>query len=302
MNTYDTILVPTDGSDHALRAARYGAQLADAFDATLHVLTVVDVQAAIGPFNAGGLDSKDRERLERNATDVLEDVLRTVDSAGDVESAVLTGTPRAEILDYAADQNVDFVAMGTQGRTGVDRYVTGSVAEGVVRKAAVPVLTVRATEETPAVADVDDILVPTDGSPYADAAVAHALALGERFSARIHALHVVNVGAAAANPSYEPPTTHLEDLRSQGEAATEAIADRAHAVDLDAETHVEYGLPASYILDYAREHEIGLIAMGTAGRTGLNRFLLGSTTERVIRHADRPVLAVNARDGTSAKE
>lgn len=293
---YDTILVPTDGSDHAVRAAEHGRSLARAFDATVHVLNVVDVQAAAGLFDAGGVDEEFVERLEAEGEAAIEDVEAVVGADGTLRTAVRRGKPGGTILDYAEETDADLLAMGTHGRTGVRRYVAGSVTEHVVRHATAPVLTVRATDRSVVEGDYDDVLVPTDGSDPATAAVDHALAVAEATGARVHALNVVDVGALATDPEYTVPADVVNSLEAQGEKATDAIATRAQEAGLDTVTAVHEGFPASSIVEYADENDVDLVAMGTTGRTGLSRYLLGSTAERVLRHAEMPVLAVNARD------
>ncbi|SFS10124.1 Nucleotide-binding universal stress protein, UspA family [Halomicrobium zhouii] len=292
----DTVLVPTDGSEHAVRAAEHGVAIAEAFDATLHVLTVVDVRAAAGPFDAGGLREEFLEHLEADAEDSIDAVEAAVDPSQGLQTTVREGDPVDEILDYAADHGIDLIAMGTHGRTGVERYVMGSVTEQVVRRAGVPVLTVRATESSRHAGAYDEVMIPTDGSESADAAVDPALELAARFDARVHAVHVLNVGDADVGVEHANSAALLARLRDHGESAVEAVANRAREAGVDVVTNVDGGYPASGILDYADENDVDCIAMGTAGRTGLNRFLLGSTTERVVRHANVPVLAVNARD------
>lgn len=293
---YDTVLIPTDGSDDAIRAAEHGVALARAFDATVHLLHVVDLRPAGGPFDAGGLDEAFLERLRENGRETVETTREAIAAPEGLRTAVQEGQPVRTILDYAADHDVDFVAMGTQGRTGVDRYVAGSVAEGVVRQARVPVLTVRATDRSDTAGEYADVLLPTDGSDYAARAVDPAIAVAERFDARVHVLHVVDVADVATDADYTPPVELMERLEAEGRDVTEEVADRVREAGLEAVTHVQEGFPAADLLDYAEEQAVDLIAMGTAGKTGLNRFLLGSTTERVIRHASIPVLAVNARD------
>jgi nucleotide-binding universal stress UspA family protein len=100
----------------------------------------------------------------------------------------------------------------------------------------------------------------------------------------------------AAGPSSAVPEEVAAHLESEGEAATDRIAAQARERGLEATTEVRTGVAARDLLAYADEHGVDLVAMGTAGRTGLSRYLLGSTTERVVRHAEMPVLAVNARD------
>jgi nucleotide-binding universal stress UspA family protein len=292
---YDSILVPTDGSDHAVRAAEHGRVLARAFDATVHVLAVVDVEGADGPFGRGPDDALLEER-DADAQDAVESTRAVLDGVDEVRTAVLRGTPSETILDYATDNDVEVIAMGTHGRTGIDRLVAGSVTERVLRLADVPVMAVRAAGDPPGAERYDQVLVPTDGSEAAAAAVDHGVAVAERFDARVHAVNVVDVANLAVSHTYGPPEQLVEGLRSAGEEATEQVAERARAAGLDVETHVVEGVPAEHLLTYAEDSGVDLIAMGTAGRSGLERVLLGSTTERIVRRADVPVLTVRPPD------
>jgi nucleotide-binding universal stress UspA family protein len=291
---YDTILIPTDGSEHAVRAAEYGVYLARAFDATVHLLAVVDVQSAGGLFDAGGLDDAFVDRLEAEGETSLEAVEAVTADTDRVRTALVRGSPAEAILEYAAEQDADVIAMGTHGRTGVNRYIAGSVTERVVRRAEVPVLTVRATDGSRLDGDYTDVLVPTDGSEAADAAVAHGLAVAERVGARVHAVNVVDVSRFGAGPDFAPVLELHDNLVERGEAVTESIAARAREDGLDAVSEVREGSPSRSLLAYADEQGIDLITMGTHGRSGLDRYLLGSTTERTIRHAEMPVLVVTA--------
>ena len=336
---YDTVLVPTDGGDHALRAAEHAGTLARAFDATVHVLGVVDVQAAGGAFDVGGVDREFVEHLEERARDRVETTVGSVrgeDTADDgdglswedveevngdagaagaaaadgevarsgvewsgtgrIRTAVVRGTRSDAILDYAEEYGADLIAMGTHGRTGVKRFVSGSVTERVLRRSPVPVLTARAVER-PANGDgYDDVLVPVDGSDAAGAAVDHVLAIAGAFDARVHALNVVEVGGLVTDADTAPSPGVFNRLESLGDEATGAVADRAREAGLDVFTEVREGSSGKAILDSADEQGIDLIAMGTHGRSGLERILLGSTTERIVRRADSPVLAVRPRE------
>ena len=288
---YDSILVPTDGSDHARRAAEHAGLLARRFDATVHLLAVVDVQAAAGPFGAGGVDSGFVDRLETTAEESLDAVERAVGEAA-TRREVLEGEPGEVILDYARNQRVDLVAMGTHGRTGVRRYVAGSVTERVVQGTEAPVLVVHA--EDPLLESVyDDILLATDGSDPADAAVDHGLSLAAATGARVHALSLVDLGGVGAGAE-DAPVLELRDyLQQAAEGAVADVADRAAAADVEAVTEVRDGEPVSGLLDYADEQGVDLLVVGTHGRRGVDRLLLGSTTERLLRRAERPVLAVH---------
>lgn len=291
---YDTILIPTDGSDHALRAAEYGLGLARRYDAAVHVVTVIDVQRAAGLFGAGGIDQAFIDRLESAGDERVRSVEAITQDSDRVRSAVVQGppwkAPSAGILEYATDHDADLIVMGTHGRTGLGRALAGSVTERVVRHADVPVLTVGATDRV--ADDYERILVPTDGSEHAAAAVDHAISIARTYDASVHVLFVVDLGQVAMASDISPYPQLIDDLRARGEGATAGIATRIRDADLDVVTEVREGTPSKGVLEYATNHDIDLIVMGTHGRTGLDRVLLGSTAARVIRRAELPVLAV----------
>ncbi|GAA0722850.1 nucleotide-binding universal stress UspA family protein [Halorubrum trapanicum] len=135
-----------------------------------------------------------------------------------------------------------------------------------------------------------EILVPTDGSPASDAAIEHAIDLADRYGARLHALYVVDGGAYS---SLEAGAEVVVDaLESEGEEATRRVADAAAAAGVECVTTVVSGTAYQSIHDYVDEHGIDVVVMGTHGRKGLDRYLLGSVTERVVRTSDVPVLTV----------
>lgn len=296
---YDTVLVPTDGSDHSVRAAEHGLYLAREFDASIHVISVADLQGASGLLGAGRVTERVVSQLTEEGKHAIRVTEAVIDDRDSVTTAVIKGEPSEAILEYADEHGAGVIAMGTHGRTGLDRYITGSVTERVVRLSDVPVLTVRATERSQMPSSYEEILVPTDGSEPAAAAVDHGLAIAGQTGARIHAVNIVDVGDIATTPHYTPPMDVIERLESEGEAATGRIAAQARDRGVDAITEVHEGFPVRDLLEYADEKDIDLIAMGTTGRTGPGRYLLGSTTERIIRHADVPVFAVNARETDS---
>lgn len=135
----------------------------------------------------------------------------------------------------------------------------------------------------------DSILVPTDGSETAEVAVQHAVDHAKRYDANLHTLYVVE----------EPPMDEgtapevLESLESTGERAIQAVIDAADDAGVGTvEGMVAEGAPHRAILDYVDQNDIDLVVIGTHGRTGLNRYLLGSVTEKVVRSTPVPVLTV----------
>jgi nucleotide-binding universal stress UspA family protein len=138
----------------------------------------------------------------------------------------------------------------------------------------------------------DEILLPTDGSDAAEAAVEHAIRLARTYDARVHVLYVVEPPPAA---EYDA-TSVLDALRREGDRVTDQTADRLERSELATVTAVRTGAAHRVILDYAAESGIDLVVMGTHGRRGLGRVLLGSVAEKVVRLADQPVMTVRHTD------
>ena len=166
---YQHILYPTDGSDGAGSALVDARDLANTYDATVHVLYVAEnprphgLAGDVVVTGSGGMvgdpdggeaamegDRSTGDELQAEAEEYgAELVERVADRFGDVRTrtAVRGGTPHQVILDYTDEHDIDLVVMGTHGRTGLDRYLLGSVTEKVVRTSDVPVLTVRESAE-----------------------------------------------------------------------------------------------------------------------------------------------------------
>lgn len=136
---YEDVLIPTDGSDGTRRSITHGLTIAERFGATIHALSVVP---------EGPLGTLQNDAATPAAYRAVERVEAEADRAGvAVETAVERGVPHEEILAYADEHDVDMIVMGTQGRTGLDRVLVGSVTERVVRMADIPVVTVRLTDD-----------------------------------------------------------------------------------------------------------------------------------------------------------
>jgi nucleotide-binding universal stress UspA family protein len=138
----------------------------------------------------------------------------------------------------------------------------------------------------------DRILVPTDGSDGALAALDEAIDLASAFDATIHSVYVVNASVQPAG--VVDGVDVLATLEQAGERATAEVAERVEAAGLDVETAVVRGAVHDCVRTYAIDHDVDLLVMGTHGRTGMERALLGSVTEKVVRTAEQPVLTVRA--------
>lgn len=138
---HDRILIATDDSEPAQQAIEEAITQAEAFDATLHAVYVLE---AAEP-EPGVDDPATREGVDTSADQALDRVVtagRERELDGEIVSAVVRGQPAAAILQYASEHDIDLIVVGTHARTGLDRLIVGSVAEHVIRKSPVPVVTV----------------------------------------------------------------------------------------------------------------------------------------------------------------
>lgn len=138
MHMYDDILFPTDGSSAASVAFEHAINQAEAFDSTLHVLFVANTTYQ----DMGATGSLSVADLRENGQQVLDDIeQRASDAAVVIKTHIEEGDPHKQILSYT--DKMEMIVMGTRGRSGIDRYLLGSVTEKVVRTSDIPVFTVR---------------------------------------------------------------------------------------------------------------------------------------------------------------
>ncbi|MFC4358739.1 universal stress protein [Halobium salinum] len=149
----------------------------------------------------------------------------------------------------------------------------------------------------------DRILVPTDGSPVAELAVDHAVDLAAQYGGTIHALYVVDIDAVNLGLGTEQvdrirqgKLDEMTELGERASAATGAVAAAARERGVDAVEETRVGQPHVVVANYAEEADVDLVVMGSHGRAGVRRALLGSVTERVLRATHRPVLVVDRQE------
>lgn len=270
---YENILVPTDGSDAAATAGKAAFALARRFDADLHAIHVLDTES-------------DRE-YGSEVIAAIEDAAAEVDVPTTTTLVPREGSVPQSIITYAEDHDVDCIVMGTTGRSGLRQYVLGSVTERTLREAPVPVVTVH--EDTVITSDVERLLVPTDGSDSATAAVDHGVDLAEATGAALHLVHVVE---PHTNDLMSDETLH-DSLESAGRRALDDAITRARRAGLpEIEATLLSGRAHEAIKTYVDHSDIDHVVMGTHGHSGVSRYVLGSVTERVVRLVDVPVVTV----------
>ena len=145
---YRNIVIATDGSENTLRAISYGIEIAKLSGATVHAFYVVDTSSfSTIPVDAGWEEMY--EILRKEGEKAVFDVKERGEAAGvEVREVLWEGHPSTEIINFAENNDIDLIVMGTLGKTGLNRFLLGSVAEKVVRNSKVPVLIVRSEEQS----------------------------------------------------------------------------------------------------------------------------------------------------------
>lgn len=291
MLSIDRILWPTDFSTGAACAFPHAILLADWHDADLHILNVAE-----GRGKAGRQMNDQFPVPDRRLTDLLDhenSSLVDLDAVSITQHQVDAGSPAQAIVSYAGESDIDLVVAGTHGRRGLQRLLLGSVAEEVLRTAPCPVLTVRTGEDRSGAGAVRNILAPVDFSEASEVAVQHAKELALTYGSQITLLHAVEevmypsvYGVEIADIPGPKVVDRVEG--SLAAMARQEIGYEHVVVDSD------LGYAPSVILDYEEEYRVDLIVIATHGRSGLERLLLGSVTERVVRRATAPVFVVKS--------
>lgn len=284
---YDSILLPVDGSEHASKIVTHAAELAQRTGATIDVVYVADTTKD----SVTVVDGNVIDALERVGESVVSDVAETLEAQRvEFGSDIVQGSPAPAIVDYAEKYDHDLLVMPTHGRTGISRYLLGSVTEKVVRLSDIPVLTARMESDERLTFPYENILIPTDGSPVSNAAAKHGLALAAALDATVHVLSVVD--DTSMGPDLRSVLSEAE-LEKPAVSAVEDVETAARGYDLaDVKTSVEHGSPAEVITEHIESSDIHAVVIGTSGRRGVDRILLGSVAEKTVRSSSAPVITV----------
>jgi nucleotide-binding universal stress UspA family protein len=299
---YSKILVPLDGS----KTAENVLPLARCFDRSLQIpvelLGVVDIAEMARRHVAADPASMIRTLVD-DATQRLGDYLERVAKnfpIGKVQCTVRRGNAAEAIIESAAADKQTLIAMATHGRSGLDRWLLGSVAEKVLRAASNPTVVVRAKEEkNPAweMTPLKRVIVPLDGSELAESVLPSVEELAKKLDLEVTLLGVYGVapGVSSAGEGEAFIGGLRAETRTETLAYLEKKAAELRSKGLDKVSCVaKEGLAADEIISTARRTLDNLIAMCTHGRAGVTRWMLGSVTETVVRHSGDPVLVIRA--------
>lgn len=301
---FPKILVPLDGSELAERALLLATRLAAQGGSRLILLRVpvFDLPESLLPpvveRQGARWQEYTAEDAVRAATTYLERIAAGLAVQGiQVETRVVEGDPAGIILDLAEMEQISLIVMSPRGITGLARWVFGSVTERVLRQAPCPVLVSRAT------ADVRRVFITLDGSSLAEHAIAPGLDVAQRLGCPVTLLRVE---PPVANNLIEEMVIELAlaDNAAVAQLTDVALANAALYLNDVVERYAQPGriLQKSLLVGKAAERIVGtaeqeadsLIVMASHGRTGLQRWVYGSVTEKVMRSADASLLIIRS--------
>lgn len=288
---FTKVLCPTDfspGADAALRAAARIAASRHAELVIVHAWQIPAISYSIEASLPPSLSQEIADNARRGLDIAVQDAKK--EGAPFVTSKLLPGIAWAEIIAQLEREAFDLCVIGTHGRTGLSRVLLGSVAEKVVRHAPCPVLVVRPNND---ITSFRHILVPTDFSTSASDALELAPQLVEA-SGRITVLHVLELPVSYAG---EVSAELGRDLSKKAAARLEqSMASLRSSTTATIETRTRIGSPGSQVLAAVDDdRSIDLVVVGSRGRTGIKRVLLGSVAEKIVRHVHCPVLVAHRR-------
>ncbi|HEX4988334.1 MAG TPA: universal stress protein [Candidatus Binatia bacterium] len=299
---YTRMLIPLDGSKLAENVLPYARTLAGAMDLRIELLSVVDTMDFARTTHAGHVRDFDPiiEAAVREGEQYLENVARSF-TGSTVNCVVEQGQADQIIIDKAAGDKETLIGMATRGRSGIHRWLMGSVAEKVLRGATNPLLLVRGDEEgkSDGAATLKSIVVPLDGSKLAESVLPRAIDLAKKLGLEIVLTRAYQLPLSAypgADTAYIPnQDAFLTAVRGEAGAYLEAKVNEIRGNGIEKVSFILLvGSGADEIIDLARTTPDNLIAMCTHGRSGVKRWALGSVTEKVVRHSGDPVLVVRA--------
>jgi len=276
----DKLLAATDGSKFSQSAIREATNLAKICSAKLITLSVVTTNPEFEE-----IAPKIIEKAEQEARAHLEPVKAMASGQG-VECEIIlyrSAEPFQGIVDIAAKNRADMIIMGTHGRTALRRLMMGSVTAKVIGHAPCNVLVVPLDAKI----GYRTILLATDGSRYSDAAASEAFGIAKRCGSSLIILSV-----AYTDEELESPDEAVEI--ASAEENVKKVVGSAKEEGIKTEGLTLRGNPYKVIVETSRRRLADLIVVGSHGRTGLERLLMGSVTERVIGHAESAVLVVRA--------
>jgi len=293
------ILCTTDFSDHSNFALLFGIGLAKEFGAKLYVCHIIDLPHA-GMYGEAIVNIEERQRrITGFAQKQFKQLIGDIDV--DWEPLITTGNAADEIARLVSDYGIDLAVSATHGRSGLKRLMLGSVTARLMRMLSCPLMIIRGPEgETAAkneTLEIRRILVGCDFSSDSNLSFQYGLSLAQEFESELHLIHVIepSVYEDLLKPTQERTEGFKKDLRQHLlNKLTEMVPEDARHW-CTPKTVLLAGQPHEELSKYAVVNDVDLIVLGVRGHSLVEKFFVGSTTDRVVRRAGCPVLSVRPK-------
>jgi nucleotide-binding universal stress UspA family protein len=303
---YSKIVVPLDGSELAEGVLPHLAEVIRDRGSRICLLTVAQsarVTTSVLPdlFSSFDNSQEEKRRVEQELIAYLKTVVNKLEpTATEAQASVRFGRPADEILAFASEVDADLIAMSAHGRSGISRWVLGSVADRVLHGAMCPVLIVRARSQQ-VQPTYQHILVPLDGSELAEQVLPHVSALIRPNYTRVYLISVLANGFSdrtitlltSSPPGLQISTTALSKAEVQLTTYMRRVAAALRERGATVNTTVKHGSPAEEILAHAAEVNVDLIGMTAHGLSGVSRWMYGNVASKVLQGSHCPVLLVH---------
>lgn len=295
---YTRMLIPLDGSQVAEQVLPYARCLAKALTIPVDLLEVVDLETLrllANPERGRYLDTLLSEKMESSES-YLEAIAESFQGTP-VACIVEKGKAEDVVIERAATDKGTLIVMATHGRSGIQRWVLGSVTDKVLHGSTNHLFLIRAHDQAKAGGEalLKKVIVPLDGSPVAEIVLPYVIDLAKKMMLEVVLVRAFALPASTAD-EYQ---TYTDELIGLIEAeARDYLAEKVKQLkgngleNVSSVVNVGYG--AEEIINLARKTPDNFIAMCTHGRSGVKRFVLGSVTDRVVRHSGDPVLIIRA--------
>ncbi len=277
------ILWATDFSDEALESLYYAEMFTRIFDAELLALHVApDFSPAL--YNTA---MSVKGELVRRVDEIKQEAEKELNEIGEKNSLSFTsivkeGSAANKIIETAEEENIDMIVMGKHGKSAIEKFFIGSVTTRVLRNSSVPMLI---TKKKTTQHKIEKILVPTDFSEHEEVERDYAFLLAEGLDAELMLLNVMELH------DYQFSEDTLEEMMTALQKKLKNRKDRKEAVPVFEDVTRAINA-AEGIVDYAQENHFDLVVISTCGPGKVERFFLGSTTEKVISRSQFPVFAI----------
>jgi nucleotide-binding universal stress UspA family protein len=302
------IIIPLDGSPFAERVLAHLPRLGTPDKLELVLVRILETSRYYSYVAPDAVHIFDFVQWRQEADAYLKRIAWELREQGyRVYTMTVEGDVATAICEVADTQDAGMIAMTTHGRSGLERWIMGSVADRVIRSARLPVYLVRPGKEVLVGGAPQRVMVPLDGSRLAEGALKCALELIEGRDAELWLVQAVELpelwGEEFLNAEAVASLPTVEEQEALAQAYLDGIADPLRMQGYRVQTCIETGHPATVISSVAADRQVDTVVMSTHGRSGFSRWVFGSIAEKVLRLVDCPVLLIRAGSAlTSAEE